>query len=292
MTQRELTPADYLAMLRRRWVLILVLAIIGPPLAYGVSRFLPSRYKSQTLVLVEQPTVPSDLVKPVDTTDVGQRLATMRQEILSRTRLEPIIRQFGLYSGDIESKYRWTAWLPDLQAAIDVTPVQPMAETGANGLPGFTVSVTLDNAQTAQQVCTAVTSMFIEENLKLRQQHSEDTTQFLSEQLAEAKANLDAQDAKLAAFKSHYMGSLPDEEQTNLNILTGLTSQLDAATQTVARAQQDKSFAESMLTQQIAASQASQTGHDPETLEQQLSALQTQLAEPASPIYGRLSGCD
>ena len=104
MIQRELTPADYLVMLRRRWVMILVLALIGPPLAYGVSRFLPSRYKSQTLVLVQQPTVPSDLVKPVDTTGVGQRLASMRQEILSRTRLEPIIRQFGLYTGEVNNE--------------------------------------------------------------------------------------------------------------------------------------------------------------------------------------------
>ena len=118
-----------------------------------------------------------------------------------------------------------------LQKAIEVTPVQPMAETKADNLPGFFVNVTLDNARTAQQVCTAVTSMFIEENLKLRQEHSEDTTQFLSQQLADAKANLDAQDGKLAAFKSRYLGSLPDNEQTNLNLLTGLTSQLDAATQ-------------------------------------------------------------
>jgi polysaccharide chain length determinant protein (PEP-CTERM system associated) len=276
MTQRELTPADYIAMLRRRWVLIAVCAIIGPPLAYGVSRLLPNRYKSQTMVLVEEPTVPSDLVKPVDTTGVGQRLASMRQEILSRTRLEPIIRQFGLYSGDI-NKQPMDGLVAKLQTAVDVSPVQPMAGTGANGLPGFTVSVTFDNPQTAQQVCSAVTSMFIEENLKLRQQHSEATTQFLTEQLAESKANLDAQDAKLAAFQGHYMGSLPDDEQTNLNLLTGLTSQLDAATQTVARAQQDKSFAESMLTQQIAAFQESQTGHDPQTLEQQLSILQSQL---------------
>ena len=205
MAQRELTPADYLVMLRRRWVMIVVLALIGPPLAYTVSRFLPSRYKSQTLVLVQEPTVPSDLVKPVDTTGVGQRLASMRQEILSRTRLEPIIRQFGLYTGDI-NKASMDDLVAELQTAIDVSPVQPMAQTGPSGLPGFTVSVTLDNARTAQQVCTAVTSMFIEENLKLRQQHSEDTTQFLSEQLAGAKANLDEQDAKLAAFKSHYIG--------------------------------------------------------------------------------------
>lgn len=50
--QRELTPTDYLAMIRRRWVMILVFALIGPPLAYGISRLLPNRYKSQTLVLI------------------------------------------------------------------------------------------------------------------------------------------------------------------------------------------------------------------------------------------------
>src|ERR1700690_853984 len=102
MVQRELTVTDYVAMLRRRWVLILTLTLIGPPLAYGVSRFLPSRYISQTLVLGEQPTVPTDFVKPVDTTDVSERLASMQQQIISRTGLEPIIRQFNLYPKDID----------------------------------------------------------------------------------------------------------------------------------------------------------------------------------------------
>src|ERR1700680_4177658 len=101
MAQRELTSTDHVAMLGRRWILILTLTLIGAPLSYGISRFLPNRYKSQTLVLVQQPTVPTDFVKPVDTTDVRQRLATMQQQIMSRTRLEPVIRQFGLYSADV-----------------------------------------------------------------------------------------------------------------------------------------------------------------------------------------------
>jgi polysaccharide chain length determinant protein (PEP-CTERM system associated) len=277
MAQRELIPADYIAMLRRRWILILVLTVIGPPLAYGVSRFLPSRYVSQTLVLVQPPSVSQAIVPQVDTTDVSQELASMRQQVTSRTRLEPIIHQFDLYPSDI-NKVSMETLVARLQSAIEVTPVQAMAETRANGLPGFTVAVTLDTAQHAQQVCAAITSMFIEEHDKHRQQHSEDTTQFLSEQLTEAKANLDAQDGKLAEFKSRYIGSLPEQEQSNLNILTNLTAQLDAATQALARAQQDKSFTESMLTQQLATLQASQTGRDPNTLEQQLAALQTQLA--------------
>ena len=61
-------------------------------------------------------------------------------------------------------------------------------------------------------------------------------------------------------------------------MLTGLTSQLDAATQALSRAQQDKSFAESMLGQQLTAWQASQNGQNPDTLELQLAALQSQLA--------------
>src|ERR1700683_344104 len=277
MTQRELTQADYIAILRRRWVLITVLAIIGAPLAYGVSRTLPNRYKSQTLVLIEPPTVPTDFVKPVITTEINERLASMQEEILSRTRLEPIIHQYGLYSGDV-NRVPPDALVARLQRDIEITPVQPMAETRAQELPGFHIIVTLDNPQTAQEVCSAVTHMFIEESIRLRQQRSEDTTSFLAQQLVDAKAKLDEQDSKLAAFKSRYIGIMPDEEQGNLNLLMGLTSQLDAATQALARAQQDKSFAESMLAQQVGAWQAAQSGTNPETVDMQLTALQTQLA--------------
>jgi polysaccharide chain length determinant protein (PEP-CTERM system associated) len=278
MTQRELTPADYIAMLRRRWVLIAILAVVGSPLAYGVSKFLPARYKSETLVLVQPPTVSSKIVEPLDTIDVSERLASMKEQILSRTRLEPIIRQFGLYSQDINHVSMDTL-VGRLQDAVDVTPVQPMAETRANNLPGFFIDVTFSDPRLAQQICTAVTSMFIEESLRVSQQDSQVTTDFLSQQLDEAKKNLDDQDGKLAAFKSRHIDSLPDEEQTNLNLLTGLTSQLDAATQALARAQQDKSFAESLLTQQIGAWQASQSGSgvSSDSLEEQVAALQGQL---------------
>jgi len=124
MTQRELTLQDYIEMLRRRWVPIVILTLIGPPFAYGVSRILPDRYRSQTLVLVEQQTVPSEIVKPLDTSDISQRLASMQQQILSRSRLEPIIHQFGLYPKDINRK-PMEELVAKLQKAIEVTPICP-----------------------------------------------------------------------------------------------------------------------------------------------------------------------
>lgn len=278
MTRQELTPADYLAMFRRRWILIVVLTLVGPPLAYGIARILPAKYKSQTLVLVQPPTVSAKIIEPVDTIDIGQRLATLQQQILSRTRLEPIIRQLGLFPKDV-NRLSMDELVAHLQKDIEVTAIEPLAQTQANNLPGFYVNVTMDNPRTAQEVCSAVTNLFIDENLKLQNQRSAQTTDFLSQQLSDAKAALDQQDAKLAAFKAQYLGSLPDQEQANLNLLTSLTTQLDAATQALARAEQDKTFAESLLNQQLAAWKATaQVGGDPGTLQQQLAALQLKLA--------------
>ena len=276
MSQREWTSEDYIMMVRRRWPIMLVLAVVGGLAAYGVSRVLPNRYTSQAVVLVQQPTVPTDFVRSVVTAGVAERLTTMQQQILSRTRLEPIIKQLGLFSEDAATVSP-AALVGRLQKAITVTPMRPPGEE-ERLLSGFSVAVTLETPQSAQLVCSTITSMFIEENLKSREQHSVDTTQFLSEQMVEAKAKLDEQDAKLAAFKGRYLGFLPEEVQTNLNLLAGLNSELDAATQALSRAEQDKSMTESMLTQQIAAWRASQSGRNPDTYQDQLAVLQVELS--------------
>jgi polysaccharide chain length determinant protein (PEP-CTERM system associated) len=278
MFERELTPEDYIAMLRRRWLLITILAIVGTPIAYGISLFLPSVYKSSTLVMVQEPTVPKDFVREVANTNINQRLLTMEQQILSQSRLEPLIHQFGLYPLDISNRVPMEALVGRLRSSVQVTPIRPRDEADAGTVPGFYVSVMMENPRAAQDVCTAITSMFIQESARRRQEQTEDTTQFLDQQIKDAKARLDEQDGKLAEFQGRHLGSLPEEEPANLNVLSGLTSTLDAATQALIRAQQDKSLAESMLSQQIAARQASRTGQNPETFGAQLAALQTQLA--------------
>src|SRR5207244_4366710 len=128
---------------------------------------------------------------------------------------------------------------------------------GQSSVLGFQVGYTSSNSRQAQQVCNQLTSMFLEENLKAREQLAQGTTEFLSRQLEEAKHNLDEQDAKLAAFKRDHAGQLPGDEDSNFKMLMGLNSQLDANTQTINRAQQDKAFAESALAQQLSAWKAS-----------------------------------
>jgi polysaccharide chain length determinant protein (PEP-CTERM system associated) len=125
----------------------------------------------------------------------------------------------------------------------------------------------------AQKMCAAVASVFMDENQRVSHEQATGTTVFLTKQLEDAKAKLDDQDAKLAAFKSRYAGALPDEQQANLSLLAGLNTQLDAATQALSRAQQDKSFTESMLAQQL----ASQSTDNP-SAQKQLTEMQGELS--------------
>src|SRR5579864_1338150 len=93
---RTLSLDDYLGMLKRRWLFILIPAVILPIVALAITYRLTPIYTSQTLVLIESQRVPEDYVKPVIDDSLDSRLASMKEQILSRSRLEPIIKQYNL----------------------------------------------------------------------------------------------------------------------------------------------------------------------------------------------------
>ncbi len=274
---RSMSVEDYVGMLRRHIWQIIIPLLVMPPLAYGVSLLLPERYTSTTLVLVEQPKVPSSLVQSTVTDSLNERLNTMQQQILSRTKLQPMIEQFGLYKQDVANKVPMEDLVAKMRKGITVTPVKTIATTKQGEVPGFTISFESENPRTAQLICTEITSLFIKENLELRTQRAESTTEFLQKQVEDAKRKLDEKDQRVAEFKRRYLGQLPGQEGVNSNILNGLTAQLEAVNQLLTRTHQDRTYVESLLAQQITQWEASQQGNNPQTLETQLAALQNQL---------------
>lgn len=273
----EFTMADVKRVLRKHWWILPTCALGLGVASVLVATQLPKQYTSRTLVLVSRPAVPIEYVKPVVTEDVSQRLSSMKGEILSRSRLEPVIEKFNLYPND-RAKVHMEDLVERLRKAVEIVPLEAMPGTQDRSLPGFEVNVTFSNPQLAQEICTDVTSMFLEQNDRSLEQQASRTTSFIGQQLDEAKTKLDEQDAKLAQFKRQYIGSLPEEIQGNLTLLTTLNTQLDANTQALARAQQDKAFNESLLNQQEANFKKSQTEQNPENLENQLRIRQEQLA--------------
>jgi len=285
---RELTMDDYLAMARRRFKVILIPALLAPLAGFLVSYAFPPRYTSQSLVLVEGQRVPDNYVKPVITSDFTQRIATLQQQVMSVNRLRPMVERLGISKPEEQSKL-----MAEIQNNMTVQPVitaissatagvaAKRAKPSANSepLPGFYVAYTDNSPNRAQQICNEMTSLILEENLRTRAEVAQGTTDFLSRQLEDAKRGLDQQDAKMASFKRQYMGQLPGDADNNVRILMTLNTQLDASTQALSRAQQDKAYTESMLAQQLAAWKSSQSSTNPQTLQQQLDVLQAQLLQ-------------
>ena len=271
---REMTMQDYAGILKRRFWLILTCAILLLAVGVGISYVVPPQYVSQTLVLIEQQKVPEDYVKPVVAEDLEARLASMKEQILSRSRIQPIIERFNLFA---DNKATMDDRVEMTQKAIGIKPI-PSAH---GGMPGFFITFKAQDARTAQQVCGEITSLFVSENLSAREQSAEGTTDFLKQQLADSKRNLDEQDAKLAAFQQKYLGRLPEQEPSNANALQALTTQLDAANQTVNRAQQTVTFLEAIVSQQTRELQHtdSATGVSADERRAQLKALIAQKQE-------------
>lgn len=242
---RQLTLKDYTGILKRRYKLILLCAIVFLAVGAGVSFWIEPQYISQTLVLIEQQKVPTDYVTPVVTEDIGERLASMKEQILSRSRIEPIVQRFKLFASKQANMDERVALT---QQAIGIKPIA--ATQSSHGMPGFFITFKAQDARTAQQVCGEITSLFVSENLIARQQSAEGTTEFLRQQLADSKRSLDEQDAKLADFQRKYFGELPEQAASNTNTLQALTTQLDAANQSIDRLQQNETFLSALVSQQ------------------------------------------
>src|ERR1035437_6849405 len=201
----------WLGVARRRHMQFLIPLFVGWALVWGASWVLPSRYQSTTLILVEQATMPKDYVTPNVNDDLQHRMASITQQILSRTRLVHIIEQFNLYAGQ-SSRPSADQQVDRMRKDIDIGLVRD----ARNQITAFNVSYSSRDPHLAQQVTSELTNLFINENLEVRQQQSEDTTKFLESQLEAARKTLSDQEDKIRQFKGEHPGSyLPGPRESS-----------------------------------------------------------------------------
>ena len=231
--------------LRRRWLLLGPFFLLGW-LGFAVAQRWPYLYRSDALVLVVEQRVPEQYVTPNVVTSPEDRLQSMTQQILSRTRLETLIEEFGLYPR--ERAHESTEDVVDeMRKDIYIQPIQTQAQTQGRGeLTAFRISYSARSAQVAQRVTNELTSLFIEENLEARTQASIRTTDFLEGQLEAARKDLARQEERESEFKRRYLGELPEQEGSNLGLLNSLEAQLHASSDGLDRTMQQKVYYQSM----------------------------------------------
>lgn len=269
----------YTDIVRRRYIFLLIPLLIGWALVWSASWVLPARYKSSTLILVQQPTMPKNYVIPNISDDLQARLQSITQQILSRTRLLLIIDKMHLYQrrpGVLTPDQKVALMRKDIDIELERNP-------STDTINAFRVSYSAASPQVAQEVTSSLTSLFINENQKTLQQESEDTTKFLQNQLVTASANLADQEAKVRDFQSAHEGELPSQQASNLQILSGLQSQLQSESDALNTARQQRIYLQSLIEQYSTLHSSSETpGTSPTGLaliDEQLAKMKSQLAD-------------
>ncbi len=266
---------------RRRWQ-FLVPFFCGWLLVWGVSWLIPSTYRSGTLILVEQPSVPEKYVVSNIDIDIQHQLDSITQQILSRTRLLRIIDSLGLYAQDRKNKN------PDELVEMMRKDIEIELSHGDDKkLSAFNIYYANRDPKMAQAATNELANLFITENLEQRQQRSENTTSFLEDQLDQARANLAQQEAKMRVFKDQHLGELPTQTQSNLQILAGLQNQVQANQDSLNRAKQQNTYLESLINQYRAMEQGSKAGETGgpaglAAIDKELDQLKAQLADLTS----------
>ncbi len=248
--------------LRRKWAFI-PLAVAGAAIGGGLAVTLPAYYMSSTLVIIEEQQVPTAYVTPTDVTPVAQRINVIKQHILSRTKLEEIIKNFNLYDGSkagslLSGLIPWGNGALSNDEAIDrmrediefkVIGGEPSYGGSQSNRKdvAFTISYTGRDPNTAMQVTNMLASLLIEENLKIREQYAEGTSEFLVNELEKAKTELSEQEAAIRKFKESRMGGLPEQLDANLRTLDRLQLELQSVSGTLKNAEDRKTLLEEQL---------------------------------------------
>ncbi len=224
MQQNEITPNDYLQIIKRRkWSIILTSLIVFLTAAI-IAFALSSIYISTSTILIEEQEIPQAFVMATVTSYAEQRLQSINQRIMSTSRLLEIINRFNLYE-DIRKKWATEEIIEKMREDIKLETISAEVLDRRTGRPSvatiaFTLSYEGKDPKQVQQVSNMLASLYLEENLKVRKRQTKEAYTFLEEELKKVKSDLLEIEKKLAEFKEKNINELPELLQVNLQALS------------------------------------------------------------------------
>ena len=237
----EMGLQDYLALLKRRkyWIIFPAFAVT---IAAAVMAWkLPNVYRSEAVILVQPQKVPSSYFPTTVTSAMADRVAMVYQEVVSPARLKRIIDSLGLYP-DIRAREGEQEAVLTMTKAISVEQVTAMG----NNAPAYRIGFKGRNPSQTAQVTNQITAMFIEENLRLREEQSYGTSDFLESEVQKTAQQLEEKGRELAEVKAKYGGALPESMQFRLQEMAALQQQLHSTEQQIAQDQQQETDLQSL----------------------------------------------
>lgn len=245
--------SDYVDMLKRRkWALVIPACAVFL-IAFVVALVYPPVYRSTSTILIEGQEIPIEFVKTTVTGYAEQRLQTINQRIMSSTKLLEIINRFDLYP-DLRKKLTTEEIIEimrkDIKFATISADVVDRERGGATPSPitiAFTLSYEGKKPLVVQQVTGVLSSLFLEENLKVREERTTGASRFLQEETNEMQKKLSGIDAKIARYKEQHIHELPELQQVNMSGLDRTERDMDMLRQQLSTLREREGYYQAQL---------------------------------------------
>jgi len=221
---------DYIDILRRHKKLIIYPAIFFIIVTAAVAILLPATYKSSGLILIESQEIPNDLVRSTVTSYADQRIAVIKQKLMTTAKIMGIVKKYNLYPDDrqtsppsaLVAKFRQSMFVDMVQANV----TDPRSGRSKRASIAFNVSFMDKNPRVAQQVANELVTEFLNENVKTRTARATETKEFLSEEGDKFQRKIQLLEKKIAEFKDEFNDSLPELLPYNLSRVESLQEEL------------------------------------------------------------------
>ncbi len=247
------TLGDYLSALRRRkgslLGVMLLLLVITVSVAFGLQPV----YRSTATILIEQQEIPSELVRSTISTFADQRIQVISQRVMTRANLLDIVKKYNLYPED-QKREPSEVLIENMRKDIKMNMVSADVMDPRSGRPtaatiAFTVGYDNDSPALAQKVANELVSLYLNENLKSREQTTNETSKFFNDETQKLSEKISTLERQLAEFKERNAGQLPELMNLNMQLMDRTGQEIAEVERELRSLKERRIYLESQLAQ-------------------------------------------
>jgi protein tyrosine kinase modulator len=186
---------------RRYYVIAVFAAFLVVSVAAAFS--LPTLYRSTASLLIESQELPKDVAEAPGTGMIEQRIAKIRERVLSRGDLIALIEQYGLYTSERRSE-PLSEIIEKMRKATTVGALQgDIGQQNSNQSNVIALNMSFDypDPVKSQEVLQSFVSSFLKMDSDVVEDQASLTVRFLSDQAQKLQGQIQSIEAEITALK-------------------------------------------------------------------------------------------
>jgi len=214
---------EFIDAIKRRRLLATLTTAAAFALVLVVTLLWPTKYRASATILIEQQEIPQDMVRSTITSFADQRIQVISQQVMTTSNLLRIIDQYGLYPHMVDTSAREEI-LEEMRGdtrldMISAEVVDPRSGRPTSATIAFTIAYLGRTPDQALKVANELSSLFLQKNVESRTETASETSEFLASEAARLNDQIGVLEDRLSEFKAENLGSLPELNQLNMNLL-------------------------------------------------------------------------